>query len=169
MSSVRTRFAATLAAATLVGGLGLSASPAHAAGWTCSASWASKSFDLPGKPDATVWARGCIYKDGSTRAARIEYKWSSGTAVDDRRFDKFVIQTRLERYDLIQTTRYCDITDEINHPSENSGEGHCTTLPYTSSLTGGWTSDGKIIYNINSDGKGDFEWNLPGSPQVTVA
>lgn len=50
-------------AATLAGGVVLVSSPAHAAGWTCSANWDTRSFNLP------------------------------------KRFDKFVVQVRLERDD----------------------------------------------------------------------
>lgn len=45
------------------------------------------------------------------------------------------------------------------------GDDFCGRGSFVSG-SGGWTADGKVIYNINNDGKGDFVWSLTGSPAI---
>ncbi|MFB4262527.1 hypothetical protein [Nonomuraea sp. GTA35] len=167
MSRFGVRLASLALAATAATGGLLVASPAQAASWTCDASWQTKSFDLPNKPDVTVRARACVYKDGNTRRARIQFSWDTNTGVSvGKRFDKFVVQARLERYDAVFRHMNCDYTEALNYYV--SGSDTCTTGYMTSTAQNGWTSDGTIVYNIDGDGKDDFTWNLHGSDQVKV-
>ncbi|MFF4624955.1 hypothetical protein [Nonomuraea jabiensis] len=166
--SIRSGIAAVaVATATLAGGSVLVSSPAHAASWTCSANWDTRSFELPNKPNVRAEARSCVYKDGNTRRGRIEIRWNTNPgAWIGNRFDKFVVQARLERDDRVIASQSCDLTDEIN--SDVHGSDTCTTSYVTSSAQEGWTGDGKVTYNIDDDGKSDFTWNLHGSGEVRV-
>ncbi|MFI9846092.1 hypothetical protein ACIHFD_54345 [Nonomuraea sp. NPDC051941] len=83
-----------------------------------------------------------------------------------KRFDKFVVQARLERDDRVIASQSCDLTDEINN--EFDGSDTCTTSYVTSSAQDGWIGDGKVTYNIDGDGKSDFTWNLHSSGEVKV-
>ncbi|MEV4015457.1 hypothetical protein AB0J35_33640 [Nonomuraea angiospora] len=108
-----------------------------------------------------------MYKDGNTRRGRIEIRWETNTgAWYGNRFDKFVVQARLERDDRVIASQSCDLTDTLNNDFE--GSDTCTTSYVTSSAQDGWTGDGKVTYNINDDGKSDYTWNLHGSGEVRV-
>lgn len=158
------KIAYVFAAAMFAGALTvIPAAPASAV--TSCSSWQGKSFNLPNKPDMTVWARNCIYKDGTYRRARIEYEWAD-TGWFGRRFDKFIVKPRLERNDADYSTASCDITSKIND-STSSDKGTCYATAYYSSLSGGWTADGSVTYNIDADGLGDRGWSLTGSPAVS--
>lgn len=138
--------------------------PAQAATVKCSA-WQSKSFDLPNKPDITVSIAVCIHKDGNYRHGYFLYKWPA-TTLFGKRFDKFVLKPRLERYDTDIKLGSCDITGVIND-SSRAYAGRCVTPTSNSSAQGGWTGDGSVTYNIDADGLGDRGWSLTGSPAVT--
>lgn len=177
MSSPRKQITRSLLAVVLgvgsgIGGVTLAATPASAASINCYAGpydgWEKRTFYLPGKPDVTMHARACIWKDGYYRRAFIEYKWSGGYSIADR-FDKFIIKPRLERYDTVLNSAACDIKGRMNDFDSPSGSGKCWTAVRYSTATGGWTGDGTIVYNINDDGKDDFVWGLHGSGQVSIA
>ncbi|MFB4292010.1 hypothetical protein ACBI99_30500 [Nonomuraea sp. ATR24] len=167
MSSISRIATIAMAAVALAGGTALTAPPAQAASWNCHASWNEKSFNLPGKPDMTVWARSCVYKDGNTRRARIELRWDQAEPVYGESFDKFAVQVRLERDDTVITSGWCEFKQTLNDNPD--GFGSCTSRYVTSSAQYGWTGDGKVVYNINNDGNGDYTWNLHGSGEVKIA
>ncbi|GAA2869700.1 hypothetical protein [Nonomuraea rubra] len=148
----------------LVGASLAAASPA-AATTNCS-TWAKKTIALPGKPDLLVEARTCVLTDGNYRKGRVQVKWSQDGLTYGNRFDKFVVQARLER-SIVHATTNCDYRHEVN--SQGGGSETCDTPFKYSSVDGSWIGDGKIVYNVNNDGKGDYTWGLKGSPSLLSA
>ncbi|MEV0390194.1 hypothetical protein [Nonomuraea sp. NPDC050643] len=143
------------------------------AAWAASAcsSPQEKTFSLPGKPDVWVGAEMCIYTRGTgnnQKTGMLSINWS-GSFLGGKRFDKFVAEVRVERNDIIYGNELCDWTSDLNSITDSEGVMWDCYAYYNSSLNGGWTADGRIIYNINNDGKGDYVWNLTGSPRVAIA
>jgi hypothetical protein len=150
----------------------LSFTPTTAA-WAASAcsSPQEKTFSLPGKPDVWVGAELCVYTSGSgnnNKQAILSINWQ-GSFLGGKRFDKFVAEVRVERNDIVYGNEQCNWTSDLNGISDSEGVMWDCYAYYSSSLNGGWTADGRIIYNINNDGKGDMVWNLAGSPRVAIA
>lgn len=144
------------------GGLALVAAPAEAAS-KCSAQ-NEKSFDLPGKPDVWVGIILCIDRTSAGNGhAFANIQWD-GSFLGGKRFDKFELQVRIERYDSVFDDARCSFTTPLNNRIEGGGE--CGGAVWTSSAKGGWSADGTVTYNVNSDGKGDMTWELHGSPLV---
>ncbi|WP_191843799.1 hypothetical protein [Catellatospora chokoriensis] len=152
----------------LTGVLGFTASPAQAATGTHCANWQQKNYSPPGKHPVTVIVKVCIYSSylGSGMYGRtpwIEYTWES--AYGGVKWDNFGIRVRLENYDNDLTTDYCNFTYQMNHST--SGREICYAPSWNSTSVGGFTADGHIRWNYNSDGEGDYIWSLTGSPQVS--
>lgn len=165
----KSRLASVLATLAVAAGIVFAVgSPAQASVTECT-DWGTneKTFDLPGKPDVTANAIVCIENNGADYyAAWITVYWDGGPVeLYGDRFDKFQPEVYRERNQQIQGPVYsCDFTGEINNLTESSD----TCLqPFRHYSTGGrWTGDGWIVYNINSDGNGDYYWYLTGSPSV---
>ncbi|TYB51244.1 hypothetical protein FXF51_53940 [Nonomuraea sp. PA05] len=156
--------AALAATSTVAAAPAVAAQGASAVITNCTGSWAEKKIALPGKPDLLVEARVCVLANGNYRKGRIQVRWSVDGLTYGVRFDKFVVQTRLERHDRIHQTENCDYEDEVNN--QGGGSETCETAYMYSSVDGGWTGDGKIVYDVNNDGKGAYTWDLGGSPSV---
>jgi hypothetical protein len=141
------------------GALALTASPAAAAVTTkCSA------YQYQSAPVVTnVAMKTCVAKSGNSRYAYISIEQAS--AYSGSTWDLFKVNVRLERNDGNVDTASCDYTSEMNKYKQVSF--HCATATISSSLSGGWTSDGTIDYNFNLDGLGTKNRALTGSPQMS--
>lgn len=157
IKSVPAVFAAALVAGS---GLVLTAAPASAAS-KCGEDQ-KKTFYPPGRANTFVTARTCVQTDGTMKRGWVEISWTGKAGA---KFDDFIVTARLERNDAERGYAYCPITSDVNGSS--SGSYTCDPLPVRTSQTGGWTGDGKIIYDYNDDGKGDFTWDLKGSPKLS--
>jgi hypothetical protein len=160
----------------LAGGLALAATAASivaigptaafaAGGEACTPN--NRTFNIPNDPDVDVYIQMCIYKDGNFRGgfARVYWDVNSWPYDHGKLFDAFVVQVRTERYDTATRTVTCDLTNSIN--SDDHGYSLCTTTAYTSVAQNAWSGDGKVTYNIDGDGNGNYTWDLSGSPRVT--
>ncbi|MFG1998775.1 hypothetical protein ACGFNU_06465 [Spirillospora sp. NPDC048911] len=162
MRAIKIKSVLAVSAAALVAGSGLvlTAAPASAAS-RCGADQ-KKTFHPPGRSNTTVTARTCVQSDGTLKRGWVEISWIGGTGA---KFDDFVVTARLERNDAERGYAYCPVTSDVNGSS--TGSYTCDPLPVRTSQSGGWTGDGKIIYDYNDDGKGGFTWDLTGSPKVS--
>jgi hypothetical protein len=127
----------------------------------------NRTFNIPHDPDVDVYIQMCIYKNGDFRGgfARVYWDVNSWPYDHGKLFDAFVVQVRTERYDTATRTVTCDLTNSMN--SDDHGYSLCTTTGYTSEAQNGWSGDGKVTYNIDGDGNGNYTWDLSGSPRVT--
>jgi hypothetical protein len=92
--------------------------------------------------------------------AYAKIKWSEAGS---SKFDKFVVQVRLEYNDAVKRTDYCNITSQIN--SSSSGSYTCTGGTLVNAFAN--TADGKVTYNLNDDGQGDLPaWDLAGTAKM---
>ncbi|ATW47671.1 hypothetical protein CGZ69_06665 [Streptomyces peucetius subsp. caesius ATCC 27952] len=163
--SIRTKFAATTAVATgaLVGVLAVPA-PASAAAATKCTNTQHKEVDTVG-PDLDMYIELCVSRDASNRyRARAMVKWSDGGGGACCGMEKVLVEVRLERRDALQRRTTGNLQASMSGFS--SGTIPVETSTYTSSSAGGWTADGKVTYNIQSDGAGDKTWDLGGSPSI---
>ncbi|MEU5976065.1 hypothetical protein [Streptomyces sp. NPDC047315] len=94
--------------------------------------------------------------------ASVDGYWTDGGGV--RKFDNFDIQVRLERNDADVKVSLCDITAEINRA--DSGTIQCQTKIHKTENQKGLSADGKILYDLDADGKGGYTWALTGSPRL---
>ncbi|WP_460066790.1 hypothetical protein [Streptomyces sp. YKOK-I1] len=148
----------------------LTVGPAYAVDYACTL-YQEKSFSTPGS-DVKVWIKLCIeyYSEGGYEATAY-YKWSGsgGTDLDDnRKFDQFDIQVRVEQHDpddgdIVKAARVCDARYNIN--TTDSWSGSCPKW-YSHSRALTWSADGTVTYDIDRDGKGAYTWELGGSPQI---
>lgn len=142
---------------TACGAMVLGAAPASAA-TKCK----SNSDELPTEWfNADVTVKLCVRSANGGHFADGYVNWSD--AGSDK-FDKFVVQVRLERNNVSQAVDTCSMTAAIN--STSVGDDFCGRGSFAGG-SGGWTADGKVIYNINNDGKGDITWELTGSPSIS--
>jgi len=158
-----TRTAIRLAASVLTAVLAATgamtyASPASAAE-ACRTN--SKEFPTSGY-NADVTVTLCVRSNSSGGHFADGYvRWNEAGS---NKFDKFWVEVRLERYDADIAEDTCSMTSAIN--SLYQGDDFCGIGSYSGG-SGGWTADGKVIYNLNNDGKGDFVWSLTGSPVIS--
>ncbi|WP_125804071.1 hypothetical protein [Actinoplanes sp. ATCC 53533] len=155
-----------LATATMIvtGGVLVGAAPAYAD--TSCTPKQKKSFATPGY-NTDLEVQVCVANSGPHRSAHIQVGWQDGgsSSTDgDRKFDKLVLHYRLERNDRDYATGSCSIAGRVN--TNRSGAWVCGTTEVTSSLTGGWSGDGYVQYDLDRDGEGSSNWQLTGSPLV---
>ncbi|MGP3952647.1 hypothetical protein [Streptomyces sp. 7N604] len=149
---------AVLSASTVLFG----GAPAQASSW-CSATQ-HKEFPTPGY-DVDVYLDVCIVR--TTSNYNKYYASIGGYFIDgggSRNFDNFDIKVRLERNNADILTASCDETYPLNNA--DSGALQCWTAEYYTTSPGGLSADGAVVYNIDSDGAGDFTWSLTGSPEL---
>lgn len=156
-SKLKAYAAAAASMLTLAGALVLVSTPASAA-TQCKNN--SKEFPTDWY-NADVTVKLCVSSANGGHFAEAYVNWSEAGS---NKFDKFVIEVRLERYDADMAVVTCSMTAAIN--SLSVGNDFCGRGSFASG-SGGWTADGRVIYNINNDGKGDFTWSLTGSPSIS--
>lgn len=161
--------AAVVIAAALVGLGSTHADPALANVQKCY--WnPTTTYRLPGEQDVRVRHQVCVIKfSGARYKAWIFTRWSPvGGGAMHHRFDAFKIQVRFEQDDEVAgyAPVWCDITSQINH--NKSGTQTCQTkvagpVPRPDMAN---TGDGKVVVNVDGDGKGAATHQLHGSPVV---
>jgi len=149
----------------------LTGTPALAATVTKCSGEQHKSFPTPGN-DTDVYITVCIHTISTyERLAWYYLSWKDGgdsDVDDDRKFDKFTVQIRIERYDSVQNDISQSLRASINTHSTGTYDYTGYGAGYTDTdRLGGWTADATVTYNIDRDGEGDYKWQLTGSPQVT--
>ncbi|WP_405726306.1 hypothetical protein OG607_22545 [Streptomyces sp. NBC_01537] len=164
---------AVLATTAVLTGTVISASPAAAAE-ACNTSYQTKEFPTTGY-NVDFKIKLCIKKVGTNSyQAYAKGSWGDGGATT-RKFDKFNIVVRVERDDVVKGSGTRPLMNSINLHETGSfdadGDSHneyqWAGIYATSSLDGGWSADGKIVYDIDEDGQGDLpDWNLTGSPTI---
>ncbi|GAA2082131.1 hypothetical protein [Actinomadura alba] len=138
--------------------LAVTAPPASAATTKCS------GYQYRTGPVVTqVAVKTCVVASGSSRYAYILVEWARAYGGTD--WDLFKVHARLERNDGNYATKWCDFTDSMNR--YQNGRLTCRTATVSSSVSGGWTGDGIVNFNINLDGLGTKTWELGGSPSVS--
>lgn len=110
--------------------------------------------------NADVTIKLCVRSENGGHFADAYVTWNEAGS---NKFDRFTVEVRLERNDADIAVDTCSMTASIN--SLYQGDDFCGRGSFASG-SGGWTADGKVIYNINNDGKGDFVWSLTGSPAI---
>jgi hypothetical protein len=132
-----------------------------AAGYPACTDWQHKEFSTPGfDTDVSVYL--CVAELEGKHLAWGVAKWLDGSG--RKKFDNFDVKVRLERYDADYDTHRCDFTSEINNTYEDSKL--CGDAESTSTRNSGWTADGVVYYDIDSDGRGGFTWNLQGTSKI---
>lgn len=146
----------------------LASTPAFADDYACSGVH-EKTFPTPGN-DTRVEVKLCIDRgaDGYQAYAYVEW-WNGGDSNvnDDRKFDRFDVQIRVEQHasgsETVRGSRTCDSQYLINTTGTYGDD--CGKY-VVSNRTGTWSADGKIVYDIDRDGNGAYTWDLHGSPQI---
>lgn len=163
----RNRLRGTVAALTVGAAVSagvLVAEPARAEN-TCSPA-REASFDTSGF-DTVLQVKLCISHGSPTRGAYATVSWTNGgdSAADgDRKFDALVIHYQLQSYSETLASGSCSIAGRVNR--NESGTYTCDTAYHKSPRKGGWSADGYISYNLDSDGAGGDTRQLKGSPIV---
>jgi hypothetical protein len=165
LSGAMRRVAVGLCAAALAtaGTMGISAGPASAA-TACYPN--TKTIALPGKPDVKVTVDTCVQSDGDYYRPYVKIRWDGTSGfIGGTRFNSFAVSYRLERYDSTKTVFSCDKTSAIN--GHESGSTACYGYRWHHSTdSGGWTADGKVLYDVANDGNSTYTWQLHGSPAI---
>ncbi|MFD6231296.1 hypothetical protein ACFWFZ_31195 [Streptomyces sp. NPDC060232] len=109
-----------------------------------------------------ITSRVCVWRNfsGQVRASA-SFSWQEGGS---GKFNKLLLSTRLEKNDVLKTSAVCNYKSAVN--SKEAGGGYVCWTPWTSVPAGGITGDAGLVYDIADDGKGDFLWNLGGSPSI---
>lgn len=128
----------------------------------------TKIFYPPGRGAVKVEVNVCVVGDveHGFHMARAHVGWYRPNGGPLNAFDKFVVHTRLERYDVFANGRDLDLRPAINFNASGSRDADAEWRFNTS--TGGWTSDVTIEYDLDNDGKGRFVWDLHGSHEVSL-
>jgi hypothetical protein len=165
---------AVMAAAVVTASLVVAPSPASAATGTKCAGWQNKTLAGPGNPAAAIVVQVCIRSVylGAGLYGRTSWFTVNGFSDDNiiKKFDQLAVTVRMEHNDVIGMTKTCDLTSWGNHlkPYANgSTQMQCVTGQWNSPSVGGWTTDGYVRYDYDGDGKGDYLWQLGGSPSVS--
>ncbi|MFE9663543.1 hypothetical protein [Streptomyces sp. NPDC005955] len=165
MRSLTQRLAATTAVGTLalVGVVALPTTASAAAAKKCSGVQ-TKELDTVG-PNLDLKVELCVHRDASNRYhASVNVNWTDGGGGACCGMEKVEVQVRLERTDAVKAEKTHGYAAAIN--LDGSGTMGHSTAKVTNSSAGGWTADGKIVYNIQNDGAGDQTWQLGGSPSI---
>jgi hypothetical protein len=126
----------------------------------------TRSLNLPGKPDVTLNITLCVSGSGSYRQAMAYFSWSGHYGyIGGTRLNSMWLQIRLERYDGVQAAASSYYTAAVD--AQYSGSVSIGALKKGSLLTGGWTADGTVRYDITDDGLGSTTWQLTGSPFIS--
>ncbi|MFE1772250.1 hypothetical protein [Streptomyces sp. NPDC059008] len=110
--------------------------------------------------DVDIYVDVCIRYNGATYIATAQGYWQEAGG---HKFDNFDVQVRVEEFDSTKSRKTSDQTAEIN---SREADGFQVQSEWLSGQQHGFSADGKIVYNINDDGEGDFVWNLAGSPSI---
>ncbi|GAA3875903.1 hypothetical protein GCM10022243_46010 [Saccharothrix violaceirubra] len=136
---------------------------ANAAPSACRTS--TKSFDIPNNLDPTVHIELCVRQDDADVIATAHVEWNRGSiGTVGQAFDTFDFDLRLERDDVTQSRAACNVKDRIN--DQKNGDHYCYTSWKRKGSAKTWSADGTVKYNINNDGKGDYTWQLTGTPRI---
>ncbi|MFC9972668.1 hypothetical protein ACFVH6_17445 [Spirillospora sp. NPDC127200] len=163
MQKTFARLLATGVAATSLTGLGALtlAAPANATDSKCATS--TKEFPTTGF-NADVKVQLCLHRNWSGPGGSNETKWATAVVSwgesGSGKWENFDVQVRIEQNDGVVKSKTCDVTNIGN----TSGSYTCKLGPYTN--ISGNTADGKVVYNINDDGKGNQTWDLAGTPKL---
>jgi hypothetical protein len=165
---------AVMALAVVTAPLVVAPSPASAATGTKCAGWQDKTLAGPGKPAAAIVVQVCIRSDylGSGLYGRTSWFTVNGFS-DDKiitKFNQLAVTVRMEHNDVIGVTKSCDLTvwgNNLKAYANESTQKQCVTSQWNSGTVGGWTTDGYVRYDYEGDGKGDYLWQLGGSPSVS--
>ncbi|MDG4821710.1 hypothetical protein O7635_07570 [Asanoa sp. WMMD1127] len=113
-----------------------------------------------------ITVRLCVHRiDSDTVWAYAELETGAKRGSADL-FYHFHINVRLERYDSDLATNTCIASDAANSGSQWGFMLSCPTTKRNTTVTGGWTADGNVSYDIVGDGKNDLTWSLTGSPMI---
>ena len=118
--------------------------------------------------NADVTVKLCVRSENGGHFADAYVTWNEAGS---NKFDRFTVEVRLERNDADIAVDTCSMTASINSLYQSLSvwfffhHDSCGRGTFASG-SGGGTPDGKVIYNINNDGKGDFVWSLTGSPAI---
>ncbi|MFI8366894.1 hypothetical protein [Streptomyces sp. NPDC085466] len=128
-----------------------------------------RTIALPGKPDIWMRVMLCVERVSSTQHYAYAKVYWDASLIGGNRFDGFKLQVRLERNDATMASWTCDLKSVLNSWDSGPTNGHfCGSASSTSSLSGGWSADGKADYDVDNDGKSWLpSWQLHGSPLVS--
>jgi hypothetical protein len=135
-----------------------------------------KVIKIPKGADVRVTEQTCVIEFPED-ARRAKYKawvyttWRpvGGGGVRPKQFEDYDVTARLELNqrgkDRVLTTRTCRIASRLN--ALVSGSYTCQTpVDGVYGRFGRFSGDGRVIYDIDGDGKNNFRWPLHGSPTV---
>jgi hypothetical protein len=149
-----------LATIAILAGMMVFTSPAHAIDERDCSDMQHKEFATPGT-NVDLYITLCVWRSGSRYDAEAFGEWWDGGGV--RKFDAFRMEVRLEKNDAAITYNDCNYLSAVNS-TEHSGFT-CGTTSATGSGSG-WTADATVLYDLDSDGKGEYFWELTGSPKI---
>ncbi|WP_432250043.1 hypothetical protein ACRAR1_24535 [Streptomyces sanyensis] len=155
---------AAVAAGAALTGVVATPAPASAAATTKCSSTQHREVDTVG-PNLDIYVKLCVVRDASNRYhAQAVVSWKDGGGGACCGMEKVLVEVRLERRDAVQRRTSGNLQASMSGFSD--GTIPLKTSTYTSSSPGGWTADGKVVYNIQNDGAGDRTWQLGGSPSI---
>ncbi|MDW4916338.1 hypothetical protein [Streptomyces californicus] len=183
MLTLKRTAVSALVASVALGGTTALAGTAQAAPTTqCKTS--SKSFALPGKPDAKVSLNICIKYQGTSGGYRHYKAWLNRASWDGTSW--YTGGTRFNSFSVLMyaqsgstTKKNCsygiceqrEISGAINgsekgsktYPTGSGGYGEV----YVKTKKKKWTADATAYVDIADDGKNSKSWNLTGTPSVS--
>lgn len=139
------------------------AQPASAAAAGCHEN-PDREFDTPWYNTDVNDVNVCIGEQFGGEYRAVIYGYFTDGGDGSRKFDEFRINVRIEQDGWIHVAaNTCSYTREVNAMSSGGFQCVVEDVPVGG---GAITADGSITYNINSDGRGDYTWQLHGSPRA---
>ncbi|MFD9463367.1 hypothetical protein [Streptomyces sp. NPDC060027] len=110
--------------------------------------------------DVDIQIKLCVQQDTTgVYRAFASFWWQDAGSY---KFNNLDLHVRLERYDVVRKGAVCDFTDEVN--STQGFNLYCETT-WTSAAPP-LTTDATLLYDTADDGKGEFRWDLTGTPAL---
>lgn len=143
----------------------VTAAPAHAAEY-CPGStpdqWSlnTRHIALPGKPDINLSVSLCFHNEVGFYQTVENIEWASTTGGDGwgTKFNYIYGVVWTQKSDANK----CSTTGHPNINAYSSGS-YIFSCSWKSADTSGMSGDGKIVYDVANDGKGEYTWQLTGT------
>jgi hypothetical protein len=105
------------------------------------------------------------HSDGKIQA-RAEIYWSDGGGLEVAGMKHLILRLSVEHRNKVKYSEGIPLHIRTNHEENGNYIVHTASFNDRSKSKGGWTADGVIKWDINSDGKKGGTWELTGSPAI---
>lgn len=121
-----------------------------------------KGKPVAGKPNPRIaWADTIRWTAATTPGNKPEHK----------RFNRFVLEVRLEHNEVVKARVKCDLTAAMNKYTKTtylSENIRCLPKKWLDTAERyKWTADGTVAYDFAGDGAGTSYWQLQGTPEIS--